>query len=408
MAEARMNTGNGFNPFDPVFLADPHAFFAQAREKEPVCHNDFMKFWIVTRYEDVMRVLGDHETFSSEHKIGPMAHWPEEALALLEREGYPPAAQLFSTDPPVHTRIRSRFAEGFTAERIAATEAQVRLAAESLVDLVEPEGLADLRAAYTHPLPRTVILDLIGVPRADHAQLEKWFAAWGGLYTPGVPDEALIECVRQVVDYQRYYAELIAARRASPCEDLVSALAAPGEEALADDELIWQLMGLLAAGHETTTNTLTGVLRVVLGDRAEWERMLEDRARIQAVVEEGARFANPVLGLPRTTTKETEIGGAVLPAGAQVMVSFASANRDLPDVDGADEFDPGRSVVGRHLGFGWGPHFCIGARLARMQLRVAIEVLLARLPTLRLCEDFEPEYAPHPFLWGLARLPVEW
>jgi cytochrome P450 len=403
--------GSGFNPFDASFLADPHAFFARVRRDAPVCHNAFLDTWIVTRYEDAMRVLGDHEAFSSDNKIGPMSSWPEEVAEFLGKEGYPVAAQLFGTDPPVHTRIRTLFLEGFTPHRIAALEPSIRAFAHELLDKIADDGVAELRASYTHPLPRTIILDLIGVPREDHAQLELWHEAWGGLYAPGAPVKALLASARQVVDYQRYYAGKIAYRRANPGDDLISALVTArreGIEPLQDGELIWQLMGLLAAGHETTTNALTGLLVELLTDREQWQQMVADPRRVEAVVEEGIRMANPVLGLPRVTTKDVDFGGTTVPEGAQLLVSFASANRDLPEASDPDTFNPDRTNVAKHIAFGWGVHYCIGARLARMQLRVALEVLAERLPDLRLKPGVKSEYAPHPFLWGPSRLEVEW
>lgn len=408
--------GAEFNPFDPNFLADPHAFFARARGEAPVCRNTFMNTWLVTRHDDVLRVLDDDELFSSQDRVGPMANWPPEVVAVLRDEGYLPAAQLFSTDPPEHTRIRTQFTKGFTPQRIATLEPSIRAAATELIDAMMIEsgaGAADLRAGYTHPLPRTVILDMIGVPRADHPRLEVWFQAWGALYDPMASPEALLAAVRQVVDYQHYYTALIAERRAHPSDDLVSALVTgPDEEfasaPLAEDELIWQLMGLQAAGHETTTNVLTSILALLLRDRAQWRRAATEPAYVDNVVEEGLRVVNPVLGLPRRTTRQCELGNVCLDAGAELLVSFASANRDLPDMPDPDVFNPDRPGVARHVGFGWGTHFCIGSRLARLQLRVAIRVLAERLPGLHLPANATLEYSPHPFLWGPSRLLVEW
>ena len=273
--------GAKFNPFDPSFLADPHAFFARAREEAPVCHNGFMDYWIVTRYEDAMRVLSDFKLFSSDAKIEP----PESIAGFLAEQGYPVAAQLFGTDPPVHTRIRTLFLEGFTPRRIAALEPGVRKHAHELVDAMvagNASNAADLRAAYIHPLPRTVILDLIGVPREDHAQLEAWHEAWGNLYNPMASQEALMDSATEVVKYQHYYGRIIDERRADPGEDMVSALvtaAAEGLEPLQDAELVWQLMGLLAAGHETTTNALSNTLVRLLEDHDQWQQMVADPAQ---------------------------------------------------------------------------------------------------------------------------------
>jgi cytochrome P450 len=215
-----------------------------------------------------------------------------------------------------------------------------------------------------------------------------------------------------VIEYQRYYGGLIEARRAQPRDDLASALVTsrvPGVEPLHEAELVWQLMGLLAAGHETTTDALLNLtFELVRGDDDRWATLRDNPSLVPAYVEEGLRYLNPVLGLPRTTTEDIQLGGRTIPAGSEVLVAFASANRDVAAIERANCFDPHRSGNARAIAFGYGAHFCIGARLARLQMRVALEVLAARLPHPRLPGGFQPEYLPHPFLWGLARLPLVW
>jgi len=398
-----------YNPFDPAFRADPHRFFDRARAEAPVCFNPVFGMWLVTGYEQVMQVCTDTVTFSSGNKVDPPNEISPEVLEILHTEGFPVAMQLFNTDPPDHARLRSLVGQAFTNDVLNRFEAEIVPTIAGYLEQWQDEAEVDLYPRFTNPMPLTIILDFIGVPRDMHAQVERWDDAWARLFTSAHAIEDQLDAVRAVVAYQQYLNALIDQRREQPAEDLISRCvhARRGDyQPLTNAELVWQIMGLLAAGHATTTDALSHLLLVLLRDRSWWEAVTADPELLEPIVEEGLRFVNPVLGLPRITTREVQVGDVLLPAGAEVLVSFCAANRDEAFTDDPGVFDPRRRSVTRHMGFGWGVHQCIGARLSKIMLCGAVGQLASRLPDLRLAEDYEPTFTEHPFLWGVASLRV--
>ncbi|HZR55727.1 MAG TPA: cytochrome P450 [Terriglobales bacterium] len=403
--------GVQYNPFDPNFLKNPHAFFDRARNEAPVCYNPVFNMWLVTGYEEVLKVCEDPVLFSSKNKVDPPNDVKPEVLEILANEGYSVVLQLFNSDPPEHDRISALVHQGFTAASLKASLPNIRTLANELVDIFVEDSHVELRAAYANPLPLSVILDYIGVPREDHNQIAIWDDWWARLFTSAYAIEEQMEAVHQVVAYQKYFEALIESRRTVPCDDLTSRLTlarVEGGEPLRNVEMIWQFMGLLAAGHATTTDAMTNLLLIVLGKSELWSQLRSHPDQILNFIEEGLRFVNPVLGLPRITTQPVELGGVTIPAGSQVLVSYCAANRDDLLTPDADRFNPSRAGVSRHLAFGKGIHYCVGARMSRNMMTVAIEVLLDRLPGLRFQQGYEPKHTIHPFLWGLSHLPVEW
>lgn len=403
--------GASYNPFDPEFLKDPHQFFTRARREAPVCFNPVFNMWLVTGYAEVLKACEDTTLFSSKNKVDPPNDIHPEVLEVLRTEGFPVVLQLFNSDPPEHDRIGALVNQGFSAQILqAAIPGMHKLAAE-LVDAFIDDGKVELRAALADPFPLSIILDFIGVPREDHPQIRIWDDWWARLFTSAHAIDEQLFAVRQVVAYQQYFDRLINARRANPQDDLTSRLVAAkwgDAEPLRNDEMIWQFMGLLAAGHATTTDALTNLLLIILQQPDGWSYLDAHRDEIPSFIDEGLRYANPVLGLPRITTREVELGGVTIPEGGQVLLSFCSANRDDQLTPNADKFNPHREGVSRHLGFGRGLHYCVGARLSRQMMAVALEVLLDRIPGMRIESGYEAEHTVHPFLWGLARLPIEW
>jgi cytochrome P450 len=403
--------GASYNPFDPEFLKDPHVFFSRARREAPVCYNPVFGMWLVTGYDEVLKVCEDPILFSSKNKVDPPNDVRPEILDILAKEGWSVVLQLFNSDPPEHDRIGGLVHQGFTQKSMKSALPGMRRLAHELIDKVISQGETELRSALTDPFPLSVILDYIGAPRSDHNQIRSWDDWWARLFTSAHAIEEQLEAVHQVVAYQKYYDALIEARRAHHEDDLTSRLTQArldGQEPMRNVEIIWQFMGLLAAGHATTTDALTNLLLIVLSQPELWSQLRARPEEIPNFVDEGLRYANPVLGLPRVATREVELGGVTIPEGGQVLVSFCSANRDDRLTPHADRFEPAREGVSRHLGFGRGIHYCVGARMSRSMMTTAIEVLIERMPTLRLKPGYNAEYTVHPFLWGIARLPVEW
>lgn len=402
--------GAGYNPLDPGFRADPYSFYAKARAEAPVCLGPF-GFWIVTRHDDVLRVLKEPLLFSSVRTMDPPVPYPPEVLRVLEG-GYPLVPGLLNNDPPAHTRVRDLFSQAFSPKRIAALEPRVRAVANELVDGFSRDGRADIVARFAYRLPLSVICELLGVPH-DHAeQLKAWHDDWIRLAaTLGMSLDEKIACAENLVRYQRYYADLLEDRKRSPKDDLTTALVGArldGVTPFTMAEMVWQMMVLLSAGHETTSHLISSALYHLLSRPDQWKALDEGPERIAAAIEEVVRFEPPFPSMIRFTTAPVELGGVSLPEGARLHVYNASANRDTAQHDNPDVIDVHRPDPQRHLSFGHGVHFCIGAPLARIEGRVALDVLRTRLPNMRIAAGFKPEYAPSFILRGLLSLPLEW
>ena len=402
--------GASFQPLAGEHLEDPYPFYRRARDREPVFFHPRLGVWFVTRYEDVVAVLRDPATFSSKDVIPTHPELPLEVQEVVADLRH--VQHLINTDPPAHTRLRAIVNEGFTPSRVAALEPTVQKLAAELVDGFALDGHADLVAQFAYPLPLTVILQMLGVPPDDLDQCQRWSAdvsRWAWAVGALALDE-VVACARGVVAFQRYAEELVAARRREPRDDMISHLlaAGDGERRLGPQELVDLIPGLILAGHETTANLITNTVFLLLTHPAEWEAVRRDRAAVERAVEEGLRVDTSVLGMPRTTTRAVELGGVALPAGARLFLLFGSANHDGARYARPDEFCPGRERAAPHLGFGRGIHFCIGAPLARLEARVAIETLAARLPSLRLADPAPPPRRPNLAFREYTHLNVRW
>jgi len=402
---AKVEIAGAYDPFDQGFLDRPQPVY-HALHEAPVCWSDIFEAWLVTRYDDIVRVATD-PAFSSFSNSGPMP--PAEVLDELQ-SGYPLTKMLYSTDPPEHTRLRTLIYSALS--RLGETfEPAMRSAASGVVDAFVGASRADLYREYVEPLTAVAILDFVGVPREDHERVRGWHHTWERIFIPGREPEDQRAQARTVVAYQQYYAELSERRRAEPREDLVTALVqarADGHEPLTTDEIVWGLIEIVGAA-DNTTYAMANVLLKLLEDRDRWERLRQDRALLPAAVEEGMRVESPVLGIARQTTRAVEIGGTQLPEGAPVLIAYAAGNHDASTFEDPDRFDPDRENVGRQLTLGRGPHYCAGAKLSRLMIAVAVDVLLDRVPDARLEDGYKAAfYAPFPFLRCVASLPARW
>jgi cytochrome P450 len=396
-----------YDPFDQQFLDDPHPVYDRIHNEAPVCWSDAFESWLVTRYDDVASAV-NNPVFSSRNKSGPMP--PAEVLEELEK-GFPMTGMLYGTDPPEHTRLRALVQAAITAELVADFEQPLRATANQVVYRFFYEGEADLYERFVKPYTDFAILDFVGVPREEQPRVWSWHRTWESVFIPGSEPEDQRAGARQVVDYQNYYAAMIESRRAKPRDDLVSALThaqAEGWEPLSTGEIVWELVELVGAAGNTTYGMANVLLRL-LQDGPRWRTLSENPALVPAAVEEGMRVESPVLGCARETTEPVELGGVQLPEGAPVLIAFAAANHDGDAFDDAERFDPRRRGARPQVTLGRGPHYCVGARLAKLMIVVAAQVLGERIPTAHLPDGYVPEfYAPYPFLRSVAALPARW
>ena len=405
------SAGAEYSPLSPAHLANPHRFYDRARREEPVFFSPMLNSWVVTRYEDVSAALRDWQRFSSAGAFSSAIQFAPETTAILS-QGIPLLAHaLINNDPPRHTRIRASVNKVFSARRVASFEPRIRAIVNRMIDQFIAEGHADLVERFNYPFPAVVIFDIIGVPEADLRQVKDWCAATLDLLVTPMPVERQVECARSALAYQRYIADLIEQRRAAPRDDLASDLVKAidaGEVDLSMDELVELLFDLVVAGHETTANLLGNSLLQLLPDRGLWRAIGQDQQLLRNAIEEAIRFEGPAIGFFRITAEDVELSGTTVPKGSPVFLLYGAANHDAAQFPNPHTFDPQRENAARHLGFGAGVHFCLGAPLARLEMRIALEALSARMPGLRLAGGQQLAYRPNISVRGLQRLLVEW
>ncbi len=384
------------NLFDPAVREDPYPFYAALRATAPACVVDPLGAWLVTSYDTVLEVLRQPELYSSSAMRAAMTQG-----RLGDDEGPPP--MVISSDPPQHTRLRTLVNRGFTPRRIQRMEPLVRRITKDLFAEIDRRGECDLVGGLTMPLPVMVISELLGIEPERFEDFKRWSQVIVSVFGRS-PSEEQLEAFHSTLDELDNYLEpLIERRRSDPRDDIISVLTQKEEEdALSADELIGFVILLLIAGNETTTN-LIGNTIIALWDNPEQLALLNTSPeRIPDAVEEALRFSSPVQMLFRQTTRDVELGGEKIPEGAIVMPCYAAANRDPKQFENPDRFDIRRDSQG-HVAFGLGLHFCLGASLARLEARIALEALVPRLAKLR-CREERIRWSESPFLRGPQRL----
>ncbi len=396
-----------FDPLDPAQREDPFPLLELARRERPVFYAEAYDLWVVTRYDDVLAVVKDHETFSSTGALKSSPEpYPPDVEAVLAA-GWPQMPYIIEVDPPLHDRIRGLVTRAFTPRRIAELEPRIKELAEELVEELAPLGRADVVERFAWPLPLRVLGELLGLPRSDLASLHRWGTDWLLLQQPR-PVEQRVGHARGLVEMQRYFMRKLEEREREPRDDLLGALLAARAQLpdpLSLDAVAGLPLDLVVAGHVTVTRAIGSALALAFRHPPLREHLLDPKLA-PATIEEVLRLESPAQGLFRRATRTVEIGGVELPEGARVMVHFGSANRDECVFADADRLDPGREELGKHVAFGKGIHFCIGAPLARLELKISLPLLLERLPGLRPAGVREREDVF--FARGFRKLEVEW
>ena len=400
-----------YSPLSPAHIAHPYVFYAHVRKTEPVFFSSFLNAWVVTRYEDVLTVLKDHQRFAIAIDQTGREKLTPQVLELLGTSPLRHAPNLVSLDPPDHTRLRGNLTRALSAQRIASLEPSIRAIANRLIDQMVSQGPGNVIEQFASPYPIQVIASLLNVPEADTGKIQNWSEDMMTLMYAAPPADEQIPYARNAVALLDYIYEMAQQRSRDPQEDLISDLlraAEAGEAPLSPLEVAGLLHILLLAGFETTVKFFGNCLYHLLSRREHWEALLANPGSIPQVVEEALRFDTPVLTTLRLAREDVIVGGKTLPQGARVQVVLASANHDEAKFPDAETFHPAQEQQNRHLTFGYGVHFCIGSPLARLEGRVALEQLSQRLPSLRLVPGQDIGYTPNLILHGLKQLLVEW
>jgi cholest-4-en-3-one 26-monooxygenase len=369
----------------------PHDGLAWLRRNDPVHWDEAGGVWGITTYDDVKRVSAQPEIFSSTGGIRPDTG---------------PIAMMIDMDDPDHLRRRQLVNKGFTPKRVRAQRDRIREVVDRLVDQVCEQGSCDLVTDIAAWLPLVMIGDALGVAPEDHPTLLQWSDDL--MRGQGQSDEALVLAMIGAFEgYTTYIREVIADRGRCPRDDLMSVLvhAEVDGDRLDEDALIHESLLILIGGDETTRHVISGGLYQLLVEPERWERLRGDRSLLPATIEESLRWVSPIKNMCRTATRDVELHGRQIRQGDKLLLLYPSANRDEQHFREPFTFDMTRTP-NDHLAFGFGAHFCLGASLARLELEVAFETLLDRLPDLRLADPVEPVNRPANFVSGYESLPV--
>jgi cytochrome P450 len=394
-----------FDPFAPGFTDDPYPQYAALRAAAPVYQHPF-GFWLLTGYDDVSWLL--RASMSVEERNVDAGPFMELREQMYGEEGVRPGVvSMLDRDPPDHTRLRRLVSKAFTPRAVQALRPRITGLVDSMLDAAERQGRVDLVDALAFPLPFAVIAEMLGTPPADHVRIRQLTGTVVRSLEP-VADPAVAAAIAAAdSELIAIAAGMIAWKRENPADDLLTALihAEDDGDVLDDDELIAQTLLLYIAGHETTVNLIAGGTLALLRHPAQLALLRDDPALIENAVEELLRYDSPVQASRRITLEPVTISGVWIPAGAFVLASLGSANRDEgfwgPD---AAELRLDRENARQHVSFGAGPHHCLGASLARLEAAIALGQLTARFPGLAL--DGEVTWNGRINLRGPAHLPV--
>jgi pimeloyl-[acyl-carrier protein] synthase len=374
-----------------AFLVDPYPTLATLREQAPVFRSEAIGAWLLTAYDDVVATFKDTARYSNEGRLARASDHlgPDDHAQLGPFAAHYATKGLLHSDPPDHTRLRRLVLKAFTPPVVEALRPFVLETVDDLLDAAAERGRMDVIGDLAFALPVAVLARILGAPSEDAHLFRDWadgILAFQGVNRPPMPD--LLEAQRAIVEARSYLGDLAAKKRRAPDETLLSRLAGAAEagDSLSEDELLNTCVTLLVAGHETTTSLIGNGVLSLLQHPAQLAAVVSDPGLVIPAVEEGLRFESPVARQPRLMAADVEVRDQVLRRGDIVFQMLNSANRDQTQFPGPDTFDVRRSP-NRHIAFGLGAHFCIGAPLARMEGQIAIGALLARFPDLALADE---------------------
>ncbi len=390
--------------FNDETLADPYPLYHRLRTEDPVHWDEDNDRWVLSRYADIVTVL--RSPSASSNRAPALQRFVPPGLRQLVAYR---SDSMINCDAPKHNRLRLLVNKAFTARAVEAMTARIQRLVDDFLDAVGDHGRMDVIADLAYPLPVTVIADMLGVPQEDRDLFKHWSDEL--VVTVSGNPSALRprdfrRTARNYAELSAYFAEIVARRRVRPQNDLLTALAQAEEagDRLNESELYANAALLLVAGHETTTNLIGNGTLALLRHPDQWERLLADPSLVPGAVEELLRYDSPVQHTGRLLTADMEIGGKRLHAGDMVQLLVGSANRDPEQFADPDRLDVGRTDV-KHLAFGLGSHFCLGAPLARLEARIVFATLLRRMPQLHLV-GADLKFRDNFNLRGLEALPV--
>ena len=409
----------GIDPLSKGFAANPYPVYTGLRGSAPVAFIESIDAYMVTSHDLVVEVLADTETFSNRRDTLGVAPSPDLQAALdeIRGDGWPHIPTIADEDPPVHDQLKTVVAPFFTPSYLRRFQPVFEAICHDLIDQWDEIGEVEFVGEFANPLPLRAISVILDLPTDDPDAQAAMFARWrdDAVVAVGtqVPDMEMLAAEHGIVEMQHYFAERVA-RADDPDQDLFAALKAAeftdteGVRRKPDmAEILTMARQIFIGGIETTAKAITETMLQLTERPDEFARLHQNAAHSRRVVEESLRLSSPAQGIARTATRDVELGGVAIPAGARLFIMFAAANRDPLAHDKADLFDAARRRVGRHLAFGRGVHVCLGASLARLEMQTALEVLSRRVAGYRLRQSQVITYDPGFVLRGARELHLE-
>ena len=388
------------NMIDPTLYAgDPHPTYRWLRANAPVYRDEAAQAWILSKHEDVTNASKTADLFSAAQGV------------LADSEAL---VSIVSVDDPRHARLRKLVNKGFTPRMVGLLSERVRTLADELIESAAARGTCDLVQDLAVPLPLYIIAEMLGIHEDDFERFHDWSDRLIGISGHFDDVAKMNDSVAAFTEYGEYLKGVFEERRREPREDLVTILVqaqesgvlAPDEESMENDEIIMFMTLLLVAGNETTRNAISGGMLALMQNRDQLELLRSHPERMDGAVEEILRYVSPIICFKRTTTRDTEIRGQAIRAGERVVMLYQSANRDEDVYAEPDRFDVTRTP-NPHVAFGIGPHFCLGANLARMELKVMVQKLIERFPNIRPVPGTSAKRVASTLVAGIQELPVE-
>jgi cytochrome P450 len=392
----RVPTGVELTALDPAFREDPYGVLDVLRESDPVHRDTALKRWVVTRHDDVDRVVNDRSLSADPRKALPGTY-----MALFTSEDEP---SILFLDPPDHTRLRGLVSKAFTPRAVERIAPRIQEIADELLDAVAGKDAFDVMAAFAGPLPTIVIAEMLGVDPADRDDFKRWSDQTVEAFNPVLTEAQRERVAAANTAMREYLRNAIEERRRSPKDDLMSALVAVEEsgDQLTTQEIVTMCALLLAAGNVTTTDLIGNCVYALLTHPEQLNDLRSDPALIENTIEEVLRFDSPVVETARVALQDMEIEGCPIQQGESILTFLSGANRDPAVYVDPDVFNIRRDDTHHHA-FGGGIHYCLGAPLARLEARIAVGTVVRRFPNLRLAEA-ELEWRALPAFRGLIRL----
>jgi cytochrome P450 len=404
---------------DGGFLQNPHPFYARLREEAPVFRDPKTNIVSVATYDLIRDICSKPKLFSNKFaeqlRSGSADGQSDEEYEYQKKHGWLVVDTMLTADPPEHTRYRKLSMKAFTYKRVLQMTDYVGEIVHQLIDELPEGGKLEFKSGFANKLPMFVIADALGVPREDFGRFESWSNAFLLQLSGMGTREMRMDAVKKIVEFQKYFVDVIEDKRANPTEDVISDLVHADLSEEGDDrkmnyeELLSILQQLLVAGNETTSHTLTAGLYFLLQNPDQMEALRNDPSLAENFVEETLRYLSPTNNMWRVATANTEISGVPIKKNDLILIRFGSGNRDACKFSNPDQFDLKRENASDHLAFSAGIHTCIGAQLARKELQTAFPILLKRLKNIRLDPDNNQlTFLPSILMRGVMALNIEY